>query len=74
MRNADSSFIPPLVYAVFGSSTNLAVGTVAGASLFMGSIIGTAVSATADPQLYTHLFFTVAFFTGIIEAALGIFR
>ncbi|CAL9159487.1 unnamed protein product [Musa hybrid cultivar] len=69
-----SSFIPPLVYAVFGSSTNLAVGTVAGASLFMGSVIGTAVSATADPQLYIHLFFTAAFFTGIIEAALGIFR
>ncbi|URE06915.1 STAS domain, partial [Musa troglodytarum] len=69
-----SSFIPPLIYAVFGSSTNLAVGTVAGASLFMGSIIGTVVPATADPQLYTHLFFTAAFFTGVIEAALGIFR
>ncbi|RWW67882.1 hypothetical protein BHE74_00024639 [Ensete ventricosum] len=69
-----SSFIPPLIYAVFGSSTNLAVGTVAGASLFMGSIIGTVASATEDPELYTHLFFTAAFLTGIIEAALGVFR
>lgn len=71
---ADSSFVPPLVYALFGSSTSLAVGTVAGASLFMASIIGTVASATEDPQLYSNLFFTAAFCTGVIEAALGVLR
>ncbi|KAG6536918.1 hypothetical protein ZIOFF_001996 [Zingiber officinale] len=69
-----SSFVPPLVYALFGSSTSLAVGTVAGASLFLASIIGTVASATEDPQLYSNLFFTAAFCTGVIEAALGILR
>ncbi|XP_042455885.1 probable sulfate transporter 3.5 [Zingiber officinale] len=69
-----SSFVPPLVYALFGSSTSLAVGTVAGASLFLASIIGSVASATEDPQLYSNLFFTAAFCTGVIEAALGILR
>ncbi|CDJ26292.1 hypothetical protein CFC21_042175 [Triticum aestivum] len=69
-----SSFVPPLLYAVFGSSNNLAVGTVAAASLLLASIIEDAVSPEDNPELYLHLFYTSAFFTGIFQTALGVFR
>uniref|UniRef100_A0A453FI31 SLC26A/SulP transporter domain-containing protein n=1 Tax=Aegilops tauschii subsp. strangulata TaxID=200361 RepID=A0A453FI31_AEGTS len=69
-----SSFVPPLLYAVFGSSNNLAVGTVAAASLLLASIIEDEVSPEDNPELYLHLFYTAAFFTGIFQTALGVFR
>ncbi|KAH7834654.1 hypothetical protein Vadar_018291 [Vaccinium darrowii] len=69
-----SSFVPPLVYAVFGSSKHVAVGTVAACSLLIGSIIGEKVSAVDDPELYLHLVFTATFFTGILQAAMGFLR
>ncbi|XP_077225436.1 putative sulfate transporter 3.5 [Tasmannia lanceolata] len=69
-----SSFVPPLIYALFGTSRHLAVGTVAAASLLAASIIQKEVSFTEDPDLYQHLFFTAAFFSGVFQAALGIFR
>ncbi|XP_059638110.1 probable sulfate transporter 3.5 [Cornus florida] len=69
-----SSFVPPLVYAVFGSSKHLAVGTIAACSLLIASIIGEQVSATDNPTLYLSLVFTATFFTGIIQTALGLLR
>jgi sulfate transporter 3 len=70
----DSSFVPPLLYAVFGSSNNLAVGTVAAASLLLASIIEADVTSEENPQLYLQLFYTAAFFTGVFQTALGVFR
>lgn len=72
----DSSFVPPLIYAVFGSSKNLAVGTVAAASLLLASLIqsGDDITYAANPDLYVNLFFTAAFFTGVMQAALGFLR
>ncbi|KAF3328405.1 sulfate transporter 3.5 [Carex littledalei] len=71
-----SSFVPPLIYAVFGSSKNLAVGTVAAASLLLASLIqsGDDITYAANPELYINLFFTAAFFTGVMQAALGFLR
>ncbi|KAF3434102.1 hypothetical protein FNV43_RR25205 [Rhamnella rubrinervis] len=69
-----SSFAPPLVYAVFGDSKHLAVGTVAACSLFLAETIGKLVSRHDDPTLYLHLFFTATFVTGITQAALGFLR
>ncbi|KAI8571002.1 hypothetical protein RHMOL_Rhmol01G0082700 [Rhododendron molle] len=69
-----SSFVPPLVYAVFGSSKHLAVGTVAACSLLISSIIGEKVSPVDEPELYLHLVFTATFFTGILQAAMGFLR
>ncbi|KAK6941542.1 SLC26A/SulP transporter domain [Dillenia turbinata] len=69
-----SSFVPPLIYAVFGSSKHLAVGTVAASSLLMGSTIEEKVSPTTDPTLYLNLVFTATFFAGIFETALGVLR
>ncbi|KAL2507757.1 Sulfate transporter 3.1 [Forsythia ovata] len=69
-----SSFVPPLVYAIMGSSRDLAVGTVAVGSLLTGSMLSNAVNANDNPKLYLHLAFTSTFFAGLLQAALGIFR
>ncbi|KAB8082084.1 hypothetical protein EE612_003837 [Oryza sativa] len=69
-----SCFVPPLVYAVMGSSRNLGVGPVATSSLLVASIVGGKVRASDDQRLYTQLVFTSAFFTGVLQAALGLLR
>ncbi|KAK7355839.1 hypothetical protein VNO80_15101 [Phaseolus coccineus] len=69
-----SSFIPPLIYAMMGSSRDLAVGTVAVGSLLMGSMLSDEVNPNEDPRLYLHLAFTATLFAGIFQAALGLFR
>ncbi|KAJ9543027.1 hypothetical protein OSB04_022734 [Centaurea solstitialis] len=69
-----SSFIPPLVYAMMGSSKDLAVGTVAVASLLTGSMLGAVVNANENPTLYLHLAFMATFFAGVLQASLGILR
>ncbi|XVF71865.1 hypothetical protein PTKIN_Ptkin12aG0073700 [Pterospermum kingtungense] len=69
-----SSFIPPLVYAMMGSSRDLAVGTVAVASLLTASMLGQEVNATENPTLYLHLAFTATLFAGVLQASLGLLR
>ncbi|GMJ09100.1 sulfate transporter 3;1 [Hibiscus trionum] len=69
-----SSFIPPLIYAMMGSSRDLAVGTVAVASLLLGSMLGEVVNAAENPTLYLHLAFTATFFAGLLQASLGLLR
>ncbi|KAL6901806.1 hypothetical protein ACP4OV_004682 [Aristida adscensionis] len=69
-----SSFVPPLVYALMGSSRDLAVGTVAVASLLIASMLGGEVSAAENPALYLHLAFTATFFAGVFQASLGLLR
>ncbi|PON36018.1 Sulfate transporter [Parasponia andersonii] len=69
-----SSFVPPLIYSLLGSSRHLAVGPVSIASLVMGSMLSEAVSPTGDPILYLKLAFTATFFAGVFQASLGILR
>ncbi|KAF1898099.1 hypothetical protein Lal_00032863 [Lupinus albus] len=69
-----SSFIPPLIYAMMGSSRDLAVGTVAVGSLLMASILGREVNPKENPKLFIHLAFTATFFAGLFQASLGLFR
>ncbi|XP_023529388.1 probable sulfate transporter 3.5 [Cucurbita pepo subsp. pepo] len=69
-----SSFVPPLVYAVFGSSKHLAVGTVAACSLLIAEIIGEVASPEEDPTLYLHLVLTATLITGVMQTALGLLR
>lgn len=69
-----SSFVPPLVYAVLGSSRDLAVGPVSIASLVMGSMLRQEVSPSKDPILFLQLAFTSTFFAGLFQASLGILR
>ncbi|KAF5726896.1 hypothetical protein HS088_TW22G00581 [Tripterygium wilfordii] len=69
-----SSFVPPLIYSILGSSRHLAVGPVSIASLVMGSMLSEAVSFTEDPILYLKLAFTATFFAGLFQASLGLLR
>ncbi|KAH0452190.1 hypothetical protein IEQ34_019489 [Dendrobium chrysotoxum] len=66
--------VPPLVYALFGSSNNMAVGPVAAASLLMAAIIQEIVSPEEEPERYVYTIITAAFFTGLLQLTLGIFR
>jgi len=69
-----SSFVPPLIYAVFGSSKNLAVGTVAACSLLIAETIGEKVSPTEDLKLYLGLVYTATFFSGLLQTVMGVLR
>lgn len=69
-----SSFVPPLIYSILGSSRHLGVGPVSIASLVMGSMLGEAVSYSQDPILYLELAFTATFFAGLFQASLGLLR
>ncbi|KAL9264050.1 hypothetical protein AKJ16_DCAP04370 [Drosera capensis] len=69
-----SSFVPAIVYTIFGSSQNLAVGTVAACSLLLSETIGEKVSWSENPTLYLHLVFTATLFTGIFQTVLGLLR
>ncbi|XXG63355.1 hypothetical protein AAC387_Pa05g1566 [Persea americana] len=69
-----SSFVPPLTYAVLGSSRDLAVGPVSIASLILGSMLRQEVSPTEEPLLFLQLALTSTFFAGLFQASLGILR
>ncbi|KAJ6718895.1 SULFATE TRANSPORTER [Salix purpurea] len=69
-----SSFVPPLVYAVLGSSRDLAVGPVSIASLILGSMLRQEVSPTSDPLLFLQLAFSSTLFAGLFQASLGLLR
>jgi len=69
-----SSFVPPIIYVILGSSKDLAVGTVAVVSLILASKIGSEVSPEGNPHLYMRLVFTATFFAGVFQASLGLLR
>ncbi|KAB5544837.1 hypothetical protein DKX38_012949 [Salix brachista] len=69
-----SSFVPPLVYAVLGSSRDLAVGPVSIASLILGSMLTQEVSPVKNPLLFLQLAFSSTFFAGLFQASLGFLR
>ena len=74
IKIVDSSFVPPLIYAVLGSSRDLAVGPVSIASLIMGSMLRQEVSPATDPLLFLQLAFSSTFFAGLFQASLGFLR
>ncbi|XP_031492495.1 sulfate transporter 1.3-like [Nymphaea colorata] len=69
-----SSFVPPLIYSVLGSSRDIAIGPVAVVSLLMGSLLQAEIDHKSNPVEYRRLAFTATFFAGVIQAALGFFR
>ncbi|XP_022714932.1 probable sulfate transporter 3.4 [Durio zibethinus] len=69
-----SSFVPPLIYSVLGSSRHLAVGPVSIASLVMGTMLSESISPVEEPILYLKLAFTATFFAGLFQASLGLLR
>ncbi len=67
-----ASTIPLLIYALFGTSRQLAVGPVAMVSLLTAAGIGGL--AGADISTYITLAVALAFFVGLIQFLLGAFR
>ncbi|CAH9126579.1 unnamed protein product [Cuscuta epithymum] len=67
-----SGFIPIFVYAIFGSSRQLAIGPVALTSLLVSNVL----SGIVDPsdKLYTELAILLALLVGILECIMGILR
>ena len=59
---------------MMGSSKDLAVGTVAVASLLTGSMLSAVVDPKENPTVYLHLAFMACFFAGVLQASLGILR
>lgn len=67
-----TALIPQLVYAVLGTSRQLAVGPVAMDSLIVAS--GVSAIATMGTEYFVSLAILLAFMMGIIQIAFGIFR
>ncbi|EYU43601.1 hypothetical protein MIMGU_mgv1a004486mg [Erythranthe guttata] len=69
-----TSVVPPLIYALMGSSREIAIGPVAVVSLLLSAMISKLVDPTVDPAGYRRFVFTVTFFTGTFQALFGLFR
>ncbi len=67
-----ASLVPLVVYALMGTSRQLAVGPVAIVSLLVAA--GVAPLAAGDPDRYIALTFLLALMVGIIQVALGLLR
>ncbi|KAF8404550.1 hypothetical protein HHK36_009437 [Tetracentron sinense] len=69
-----TSVVPPLIYALMGSSREIAIGPVAVVSMLLSSMIQKIEDPVADPIAYRKLVFTSTFFAGMFQAAFGLFR
>ncbi|KAJ7289920.1 hypothetical protein O6H91_22G002400 [Diphasiastrum complanatum] len=67
------SFVPPLIYAVLGSSRHIAIGPVAVVSILLGTLLRHEVNPT-NTALYFKLALTSTFFAGVFQAGLGLLR
>lgn len=64
--------IPLIIYALLGTSRQLAVGPVAMVSLLISSGVGQLAQAGTDP--YIALAILLAFMVGLIQLSMGLFR
>ncbi|CAI9753542.1 unnamed protein product [Fraxinus pennsylvanica] len=69
-----TSVVPPVIYALMGSSREIAIGPVAVVSLLLSAMIQNIIDPSLDPTNYRRLVFTVTFFAGTFQAMFGIFR
>ena len=67
-----ASLIPQVIYAIFGTSRQLAVGPVAMDSLIVAA--GITAIASVSPDEYVFMAIALAFMMGIIQFLLGVFR
>ena len=70
----DTSAVPPLVYAVMGTSREIAIGPFAVVSLLLSSMVQKIADPAIDPASYRKMVFTVTFLTGVFQFAFGLFR
>lgn len=64
--------MPLFVYAVFGSSRQLAVGPVALVSLLVSNVLSGIVDSSDD--LYTEMAILLALMVGVLECVMGLLR
>jgi high affinity sulfate transporter 1 len=69
-----SSFVPPLIYSVLGSSRHIAIGPVAVVSLLLGTLLSNEIDPVKEPALYLRLALSATFFAGVFQAGLGLLR
>ncbi|KAK4366777.1 hypothetical protein RND71_014657 [Anisodus tanguticus] len=69
-----TSVIPPLIYAMMGTSREIAIGPVAVVSLLLSSMIQKLEDPIANPIAYRKFVLTVTFFAGTFQAAFGLLR
>jgi len=67
-----ASTLPLIIYAIFGTSRQLAVGPVAMVSLLTAAGVG--VIAQGNSELYLALAIVLALMVGIIQFSLGLFK
>jgi sulfate permease, SulP family len=67
-----ASLVPLVVYGLFGTSRQLAVGPVAMVSLLVAA--GVAPLAGGDPERYVALALLLALMVGVIQLAMGLLR
>ena len=70
--HADSGFVPIFVYALFGSSRQLAIGPVTLVSLLVSNVLSNIVDPSEE--LYTELAILLAFMVGVLECIMGLLR
>ncbi|KAL9351618.1 hypothetical protein Peur_054298 [Populus x canadensis] len=66
-----TGFVPIFVYAIFGSSRQLAIGPVALVSLLVSNVLG---GMDLSDELYTELAILLAFMVGIMECIMAFLR
>lgn len=69
-----TSVVPPLIYAMMGTSKEIAIGPVAVVSMLISSMVTQIVDPGAEPVLYRNLVFTATFFAGVFQAVSGLLR
>ncbi|KAH7656886.1 sulfate transporter 4 protein [Dioscorea alata] len=67
-----SGLVPIFVYAIFGSSRQLAIGPVALVSLLVSNVLGGIVHSS--DELYTELAILLALMVGVLECLMGLLR
>jgi SulP family sulfate permease len=67
-----ASIIPLILYAIFGTSRQLAVGPVAMVALLIAA--GVSTLAETGTESYVHLAIVLALLVGLIQLLMGIFR
>ncbi|MED6179719.1 Sulfate transporter 2.1 [Stylosanthes scabra] len=69
-----TSVVPPLIYAVMGTSQEIAIGPVAVVSLLLSSMVEKLKDPVSEPMAYTRLVLLATLFAGIFQTAFGLFR
>ncbi|KAG4920151.1 hypothetical protein JHK84_048994 [Glycine max] len=69
-----TSVVPPLIYAVMGTSREIAIGPVAVVSLLLSSMMEKLVDPATDPVGYTKLILLATLFAGIFQTSFGLLR